>query len=128
MQGIAKIDSILATVDGVPVTLRDVILESMYYERKLTGMYSGERLYNEILKVRKTILDDIIFRHIVYNKYLKNPFEIPKQEIDRRMDIYYERIGAKNRVEFEQRAAKYGITTDELRGKVREEFAVEVII
>ena len=39
-----SIDSVLVSVNGEPITLLDVILETSGRERELAGTYSGERL------------------------------------------------------------------------------------
>ena len=46
-------DSVLASVNGEPITLLDVILESGRDEARLAAMFSGERLYAETAKVRR---------------------------------------------------------------------------
>ena len=60
-----KVDSILASVNGIPVSLMDIIYESRREESKLCLVYNGNDLYQEVHKMRKKVLSEIINRHLV---------------------------------------------------------------
>lgn len=124
----SRIDSVLATVNGIPVTLGDVILESASAERVIAGIYSGERLYNETIKIRLEVLENIIFRHLVYDQYRKKPFDIPKQEVENLLASLMEGAGISDRKDFEKQAEKSGFSLEDLRNKTREKLAVDILL
>ena len=74
-----RVDSVLASVNGEPITLLDVMLESNREELRLASLYSGARLYSEIARLRKSIVEEIIVRKLVYAHYLEKPFSIDNQ-------------------------------------------------
>ena len=124
----SRIDSVLATVNGIPVTLLDVILESAQTERALASIYSGERLYTETLKVRREVLDEILFRHMVYAQYQKKPFEIPQQAVENLLEGLMANVGILDRKKFEKQAENYGISMQELRQKAQEKLVVDIML
>ena len=50
-----RIDSVVVSVNGEPITLLDVILETGSRERELAGIFSGQRLSNETLELLKAM-------------------------------------------------------------------------
>ena len=62
------IDSVLVSVNGEPITLLDVILETGSREKELAGIYSGERLLTETRKLRMETVEQIVFRKLIYEK------------------------------------------------------------
>ena len=55
----SNVDSILASVNGTPISLSDVLYESRRTEARLGMVYSGQQQYDEVIKLRKQILEDI---------------------------------------------------------------------
>lgn len=121
-------DSVLVSVNGQPITLLDVLMETSSAEVRLANMYSGERLYSETEKLRKQVVEDIIIRKLVYEEYKRRPFPIERQYIDRLMDRLAETMGAGTRLGLEKKARQMGISLDVLRDKVKEKIAVDVLI
>ena len=123
-----RIDSVLATVNGEPITMLDVIFETGSREKELAGIYSGERLRNETLKLHVETVDQIVFHKLVYEKYKTEPFDIPSQEIENRLDEFVRVNGAESRAAFEKSLLPYGITPERLRERAKEQIAVEVLL
>lgn len=121
-------DSVLASVNGEPVTLLDVILESGHDEARLAAMFSGERLYAETAKIRKKIVDEIVVRKLVYNEYKANPFEIKKQHIEDVVDSIALTMGDGTRSSLERKVKAYGSNMWEIREKALEKIAVDVLM
>ena len=121
-------DSVLASVNGEPITLLDVILESGHDEARLAAMFSGERLYAETAKVRRRIVDEIVIRKLVYNEYKANPFEIKKQHIEDVVDSIALTMGDGTRSALERKVKAYGSNMWEIREKAREKIAVDVLL
>ena len=116
----ARVDSVLASVNGEPITLLDVMLESGREELRLASLYSGARLYSEISQLRKRVIEDIIVRKLVYAKYLEKPFTIENQYIETMMDHLARTLGGGSRDSLVKRAEALGTTMKELKEKAKE--------
>ena len=115
-----RVDSVLASVNGDPITLLDVMLESSREELRLASLYSGARLYSEISQLRKKITEDIIVRKLIYAKYQEKPFPIDNQYIERMLDHLAVTIGGGSRDSLVKKAEALGTTLDELKEKAKE--------
>ena len=124
----SRVDSVLATVNGEPITMLDVILETGSREKELAGIYSGDRLRDETLKLHVETVDQIVFRKLVYEKYKMQPFDISRQEIENLLDEFVRTSGADSRATFEKNMLTIGITPEQLREQARERIAVEVLL
>jgi peptidyl-prolyl cis-trans isomerase SurA len=123
-----RVDSVLASVNGDPITLLDVMLESSREELRLASLYSGARLYSEISQLRKRITEDIIIRKLIYAKYLEKPFPIDNQYIERMMDHLAITIGGGSRDSLVKKAEALGTTMEELKEKAKEKIAVDIMM
>ena len=118
-----RVDSVLASVNGDPITLLDVMLESSREELRLASLYSGARLYSEISQLRKKITEDIIIRKLIYAKYLEKPFPIDNQYIERMLDHLAVTLGGGSRDTMVKKAEAIGTTLSELKEKVQRQSA-----
>ena len=123
-----RVDSVLVSVNGEPITLLDVILETGSRERELAGIFSGERLTSETRELRRETVDQIVFRKLVYEKYKANPFDIPRQEIENLLDEFVRTTGAESRASLEKSLQPFGITPERLREQALERIAVEIML
>ncbi len=123
-----RIDSVMVSVNGEPITLLDVILETGAREKELAGVYSGERLYDETQKLREEAIEEIVTRKLIYEKYKLEPFDIPRQEIENLLDEFVRTSGADSRAALEKSLQPYGITPERLREQAKERIAVEVLL
>ncbi len=123
-----RVDSVLASVNGEPITLLDVMLESSREELRLSSLYSGARLYSEISQLRKKITEDIIIRKLIYAKYQEKPFPIDNQYIERMLDHLAVTIGGGSRDSLVKKAEALGTTMDELKEKAKEKIAVDIMM
>lgn len=123
-----RVDSVLASVNGEPITLLDVMLESSREELRLASLYSGARLYTEISQLRKKITEDIIIRKLIYAKYQEKPFPIENQYIEQMMDHLAITIGGGSRESLIKKAEALGTTIEELKGKAKEKIAVDIMM
>lgn len=124
----SKVDSVIATVNGEPITLLDVILESGQDEARLAAMFTGERLFAETAKVRKAIVDNLVIRKLIYEKYKAKPFDIQKQHIEDMVDSLALSMGDGTREGLERKAKSYGSNMDEIREKAKERIAVDILL
>ena len=123
-----RVDSVLVSVNGQGITLLDVLLETSGEEIRLANMYSGERLYSETEKLRRKVIEEIIVRKLVYEEYKRHPFPIERQHVDRYMDVLASSMGNGSRLGLEKKARSLGTNLDELRDKIREKIAVDVLM
>ena len=123
-----RVDSVLASVNGEPITLLDVMLESGREEMRLASLYSGARLYSAITQHRKRVIDNIIVRKLIYAKYLEKPYTIENQHIERVMDHLAMTIGGGSRDGLTKRAEALGTTIKELKEKAKEKIAVDILL
>jgi peptidyl-prolyl cis-trans isomerase SurA len=123
-----RVDSILASVNGEPISLLDVIIESGREEKRLIAVFSGEELYKETKKLRKSIIDSIIARKLIYADYLKNPFEIPDQYTEDTMDMLAADFGDGSRKALRKKAKELGTSLSELKKKAKEKVIVEIMV
>lgn len=123
-----KRDSILASVNGESITLQDVILESTPNEAKLASLYTGTDLVRKIEEVRRKVLDDLINRKLIYAAYLKQPFEIPSQQIEDMVDAIAGIMGDGTRKSLESRLKEFGSNMDEFKAKAKEKIATDIMI
>ena len=123
-----RVDSVLASVNGEPITLLDVLIESGREEMRLASMFTGARLYSEIAKLRKQVIDEIIVRKLVYDSYKEKPFPIEEQYIENLMDSLAVSMGGGSRSGLIKKAKELGTTMPELREKVKEKLAVDILL
>ena len=128
LPGGASINSVLASVNGEPVTLLDVVLETAPFEHELAVIHTGERLNREIENLRRTALEDIITRRLICKEYKEDPFQVPEQMIENMIDEHAKLLGGLTRKELEQRLKQNKMTLADLKKKMRERIIVNVIL
>jgi len=121
-------DSVLASVNGEPITLLDVIFESGRDESRISAMYSGKELYAETEKLRRKIVNDIIARKLIYEDYDPKKFDIPAQYIEETLDGLASDMSDGTRVGLEKKAKKFGTSIAELREKAKIKIVMEAMI
>ena len=123
-----RIDSVLVSVNGEPITMLDVFLETGSREKELAGVYTGERLTSETKKFRKETIEQIVFRKLVYEKYKADPFDIPRQDIENLLDGFVRTSGSDSRASLEKNLLPFGLTPERLREMAKEHIAFDVIL
>jgi parvulin-like peptidyl-prolyl isomerase len=124
-----QVDSILASVNGEPISLLDVIYESSYSEARLYAVYSSNDIFKEIQKLRKRILDEIIDRKLILLEYeAGKPFEVPRQYVENLIDELAMNFGCTNRSELVVKAKEAGTTVEELRKKARIQVITQIMV
>ena len=103
-----QINSVLASVNGEPVSLEDILPATRQQEYQAYAAYSGERLFEAIRSIRRKAVDDLIDRKLVIADYRRQPFEIPNQQIEEELDNVAERMGYRSRSEFIRQARQAG--------------------
>lgn len=123
-----QINSVLASVNGDPVSLEDILPATRQQEYQAYAAYSGDRLYEAIRSIRRKAVDDLIDRKLVIADYRRQPFEIPNQQIEEELDNVAERMGYRSRAEFIRQARQAGSSIEKLRQQVEENMIVQLMI
>ncbi len=123
-----QVNSILASVNGEPVSLVDILGSTRSSEFQAYAIYSGKRLEEEIRKIRMKAVDDQIDRILVLEAYRENPFDLPQRNIEEELDNIAERMGVRSRSEFTRKLRESGTTIEELRREIEESMIVQIMI
>ena len=70
-----EVNSVLASVNGEPISLWDVLPATRQQEYQAYAAYSGDRLYEAIRQIRRKTVDDLIDRKLLIADYRDKPFE-----------------------------------------------------
>ena len=121
-------DVLLATVNGQPVTLLDVLADTLPQERQLRLRYSGKKLKEEQKKIREQALSMIIDRKLVYEQFKKKKYKVPNQILEKMLDRLAAELAGGDRKVLESKARKAGMTLEELREQARERSATALLL
>lgn len=119
---------VLATVNGAPVTLADVLDLSASGEAQLPMMYKGKELNDAILKLRKEILELVIDRKLVYEDFKAHGFKLPREFVENNIDQLLKSFHLNTRHELESMLRESGKTLDEFKSKAYESMATDALI
>ncbi len=123
-----QVDSILASVNGDPISMMDLIWESGRDEARLSAIYSGKELYRQVRKLRKRILEDIISKKLIVEDYKKVDFEIPEQYIEDTLDEIAMSFSDGTQEGLAKKAEKSGTSIEKLRRQAREKVIVDMML
>ena len=123
-----EVNSVLASVNGEPISLWDVLPATRQQEYQAYAAYSGDRLYEVIRQIRRKTVDDLIDRKLLIADYRDKPFEISNQEIEAELDNIAERMGYRARSEFIREAREAGSSLEKIRKNVEESLIVQLMI
>ncbi|MEI6055213.1 MAG: peptidyl-prolyl cis-trans isomerase [Lentisphaerota bacterium] len=119
---------VLATVNGSPITLTDVLEISSSGEAQLPMMYKGKELNDAILKLRKEVLELVIDRKLVYEDFKAHDFKLPREFVENNMDQLLKSYHLNTRQELESMLRENGKTFEEFKSKAYESMATEALI
>jgi parvulin-like peptidyl-prolyl isomerase len=122
------LSSVLATVNGTPITLYDVILESANDEQKLAIVYKGSDLAREVEKLRGKKAKDLVERKLFFQEFKEKEYKIPQQYIEDMLDGLAANMTGGDRKKLEKRALSEGITVKDLKAKAYEKIAVDILV
>jgi len=119
---------VLATVNGTPITLADVMELIYNKEAQLPLLYKGEALHKELWKVRKEALETVIERKLFYEEFKKNEYKLPREVIESNTDILLKAFNVTSRQELENILREEGKNIGEFKSKIYESIAVDALI
>ena len=121
-------NAVVASVNGKPIVLSEVLMMTAGEERALEPLYQGAERYDRVLKIRREALNRIIDRKLLVEAYEKAPFRFPAQELERGLDALSENVGVRTRREFAARLRAEGVTLEQVRQQVNEQLMAQVML
>ncbi len=121
-------DSIIASVDGAPITLYDIVTETIRSEFRKSAFMSGQELKNEVLEKRKVAVEELVDRKLLYKEFKAKEYKLPNQYIESLMDDICSEIAGGDRKKLIKTLEESGSSMEEFREKVYEKAAVDIIV
>lgn len=120
-------DSVAASVNGDPISVRDILAETARQEAILRTTIPKPEQYDAILKLRKEALDKAINRKLLLDAYKQQSFKIPPQYIESALDEIALSQAIRSRREFYAKLREQNTTPEELRKMVREQLIIQAM-
>ena len=121
-------DSVLASVNGEPISLTDVLYETRAEEYHIAGALDKSQMDIAIYELRKKTLEDLIDRKLILAEYKKNPFPIDNQRISNVLDDMAVKANCRTRSEFYEKIREAGMSVDVFRRQVEERVTVQYVV
>ena len=119
---------VVATVNGDSITVLDILEICGWQESKLPYLYQGNRLKEEVEKLRLLTLDKVIDRKLVYQEFKEKGYKLPKKFVEENLDRLMVSFNVNNRRELEKQLKANGLTMEEFRERAYENVAVDLLI
>ena len=122
-----QMDSIAASVNGEPISVRDLLAETARQEAVLRTTLPRQEQYDAILKLRKEALNRAIDRKLLLDAYKQETFKIPLQYIESAMDEIALSQAIRSRREFYAKLREQHTTPEEMRKLIREQLIIQAM-
>ena len=119
---------VVATVNGSPITVLDVLEVCGLQEARLPYMFKGSQLKEQVKSLRLKALNEVIDRKLVYQEFKENGYQLPKDFEEENIDRLMSALNVKSRQELEKLLKARGTTMAEFRKKAYENIAVDLLI
>ena len=123
-----RLNAVLATVNGEPISLGDILPITQAKELQAAAAYSGEALEREICRLRLEAVEDLIDKKLILADYATKNFTIPERDVDAALDEASIQIGCRSRAELTRKLRSEGMSLDEFRQRVREQMIVQLML
>ena len=123
-----RLNSVLATVNGEPVSLGDVLPLTQAKEYQAASAYSGSALERAVYDLRLAAVDELIDHKLIIADYESRAFEIPEREIESALDEVSVRMGCRSRSELAKKLRESGSSLKAFRSKIREQLIVQLML
>ena len=124
----SELNSILASVNGVPISLMDVLPMTREKEYRAFSAYTGEELKRQIVSIRRAAVDELIDRQLILEDYKGKNIEIAAGDIEAGVDEIADRMGVRSRSEFAMKLRRQGTDVSKVRENVREFMIVQLML
>ncbi len=123
-----EVFGLLATVNGDPITIFDVLEECVWEESRLPFMFQGKELSDEVGKLRAKTVDRIIERKLIYTDFKERGFTVPREFVEDNLDTLMLLFHVTNRRDLQKVLDSQGSSMGELRDKAYERLAVDALV
>ncbi|MBE6384499.1 MAG: hypothetical protein E7048_02405 [Lentisphaerae bacterium] len=123
----SEVDSVLAAVNGEPVTLGEILPAVRHREFQLKSAYSGKVLEEEILKARHRAVEEIIDSKLIAADFDAKKLVLSAQDIENELDRWGKHIGCPTRKDLEEKIRQSGTTIEKLRERVVQRMKVQIM-
>ncbi len=120
-------DSVAASVNGEPISVRDLLAETARQEAVIRATLPKQEQYDAILKLRKETLNRAIDRKLLLDAYKQQSFKIPQQYIESALDEIALSQAIRSRREFYAKLREQHTTPEEMRKLVREQLIIQAM-
>lgn len=120
-----RVDSVLASVNGSPISLLDVVDDCAGEEARLRMMLSGDELKASVKALRRRVLDEAIDRKLIVGDYHNDPFDIPRQHIEDMIDKMSWSLSDGTRKSLKRKIEESGITLEDFEGKAKDRIIID---
>ena len=119
---------VVATVNGVTITVMDILEVCGWQESQLPYIYKGSQLKSEAKKLRLQALEELINRKLIYQEFNRKGYTLPKKFVEENLDRLMKSFNIKSRREFKKKLKENGLTMQEFRVNAYENLAVDILI
>lgn len=123
-----RLNAVLATVNGEPISLGDILPMTRAREYQAAAAYSGDELTKAVYDLRLEAVDEVIDSKLIVADYSGKSFEIPEREVEAAVDEAAVQMGCRSRSDLARRLREEGSSVEELRKKLREQLIVHVML
>lgn len=123
-----RLNAVLATINGEPISLGDVLPMTQAKEYQAAAAYSGDALEREICRLRLDAVEDLIDNKLIVADYATKNFNLPERDVDSALDEASLRIGCRSRAELTKKLREGGSSLEEFRKRVREQLIVQLML
>ena len=123
-----EINAVLATVNGQPVFLGDVLPITRNDEYQAHAALSGEELDKRIRELRTAAVNEIIDQRLLQAEYDQETFKLPQEMIEQRRDAYAEQLGCRSRQEFAAMLRREKSSVEEVRRFITARITAEIML
>ena len=123
-----EVNSILATVNGEPISLYDIMATTRNEEFQACAALSGKALQDKIMEIRKKAVDSAIDRQLIYEDFLHSGLQLKNHDIEAEIDAAAARMGVVSRSEFAKKLTESGSSPEKFRQELIRFMAIQLML
>ena len=123
-----RLNAVLATVNGEPISLGDVLQITEAKEFQAASAFTGETLAKAVYALRLEAVDELIDNKLILADYATKSFEIPAKDVESAVDDASSRMGCRSRSELSRKLRENGSSIEEFRRKLREQLIIHIML
>lgn len=123
-----EIYSILASVNGEAISLKDVLPLTRNLEFQAYAAFSGKKLEAEIRRIRREAVDELINRKLIIAAYYKQNYRIDSADIEHELDNAAVRMGCRSRDEFRRKLRENNYDLKDFRREIEERMILQFML